>query len=211
VAAAVVLVAGIGIAIALGSANSSSTTTPPTTAAKTSSGTTTTAAQTPTSVRIYSPVNASGGLAATVTQRGNGSCFTNSIAIVRPDAWRCSVGNDLYDPCFEVNQTQVLCPIDGPWTNNGLLISVHSLPNASSVKSQGTSGLPWAIELADGAKCLPLTGATNVIASQRLGYDCTRGVGLYGSVQRSSSVWMMYTGTPHSVQLTLQPIGIAWY
>jgi hypothetical protein len=201
--AGVALVAAVAVTIALASGGSGSKTT------DTGKTSTTPAA---TSVRIYSPVNAGGGLAASVSRRASGSCFVNSIVIVRPDAWRCFIGNNIYDPCFQVNQTEVLCPSSGPWTNNGTLISIKGgLSNPSSTKNQGTTGLPWAIQMASGAQCLPLSGASNLIAGQRLGYDCSGGIGLYGNVHRSGSTWMIYTGSPHSAQLTLQPIRIAWY
>ena len=29
-----------------------------------------------------------------------GSCWTGSVAALRADAWRCMVGNAIYDPCF---------------------------------------------------------------------------------------------------------------
>lgn len=205
---------GVVVAVALGAGSSGTNTPPPTSvpSSSTSASTTTAAAQTPTSVRIFSPVNASGGLAVSVTGRANGSCFTGSIVIVRPDAWRCSVGNNLYDPCFEVNQAQVLCPSSGPWTNTGKLVNVPSgLSDASGGKNQGTSGQPWAIELADGSRCLPISGASNVVAGQRLSFDCTGNLGLYGNIKRSSTTWMIYTGSPHSAQLALRPIGIVWY
>jgi hypothetical protein len=32
----------------------------------------------------------------------NGSCFTSSNASAsRPDAWRCSSGNGILDPCYQ--------------------------------------------------------------------------------------------------------------
>jgi eukaryotic-like serine/threonine-protein kinase len=224
-AIAAVLVAVVGVAVALGTAGSGTTTTTstasstpistPTTASTTtttSSSTATTPVAKPTSAQIFSAVNSGGGLAAAVTRHANGSCFTSSNVIARSDAWRCSVGNELYDPCFTVNQTQVLCPNDGPWANRGILVNVPGgLTNSTGVKDQGTSGLPWAIQLADGSRCLPIGGASNVIANQRLNFDCTGGLGLYGNVQRSGEVWMIYAGAPHSAQITLRPIAIAWF
>jgi hypothetical protein len=120
-------------------------------------------------------------------------------------------GNDIYDPCFTVNQTQVLCPTEGPWANKGVLVNVPALPAAGGIKNQGTSGQPWAIQLADGAQCLPISGASNVIANQRLNFECTGGVGLYGNVQRSGSVWMIYVSAPQSGQIALRPIATAWF
>jgi hypothetical protein len=59
----------------------------------------------PTEVTIFRPpLPSTGG-----EQEGN--CWTNSIAVNRSDAWRCMLGNRIYDPCFEATgQTrQVIC------------------------------------------------------------------------------------------------------
>jgi hypothetical protein len=120
-------------------------------------------------------------------------------------------GNQIYDPCFFVNQTQVLCPNSGPWTNRGLLLNVGTLPSAPGTQDQGTNGQPWAIQLDTGTNCVAISGATDVIAGQRLGYDCSGGVGLYGNVQRSGPAWTIYVGTPHSATLSLRPIAVAWF
>ena len=216
-------VVGVGVALALGSGGSGPTTstssTTPTSASVStststsiSSSTSTAPPQQPTAAQIFSPVNASGGLAASVTHEARGSCFGNSIVIARSDAWRCSAANSIYDPCFMVNQTQVLCPNNGPWANNGILVNIPGgLPSAGPVKDQGTRGQPWAIQLADGSKCLPISGASNVIANQRLNFDCSDGLGLYGNVQRSSSVWTIFAGAQHSAQITMRPIATAWF
>jgi hypothetical protein len=226
-AVALVAVIGAGLAIALGASGSSTivttttTTTPGVTSstATTASTTTTPPATTsmssatpPTTTQIYSPANASGGLAVSVSRRANGSCFTTSNVTTRTDAYRCTVGNNLYDPCFSVNQSQVLCPLDGPWANHGLLMDVSSLPSTpGGSQDQGTNGQPWAIQLSGGTNCMSISGATSLIAGQRLGYDCTGGVGLYGNVQRSGPVWMIFVGTPHSSTLAPKPIMVAWF
>jgi hypothetical protein len=132
--------------------------------------------------------------------------------VSRNDAYRCTIANELYDPCFSTSASQVLCPTQGPWSNTGVLIDTPGgLPSTAGIKDTGTSGQPWAIELADGTKCLPISGASNVIANQRLNFDCTGGVGLYGNVQRSSPTWEIYVGEPHSALLKRGPIAIAWY
>jgi hypothetical protein len=164
-----------------------------------------------TSAVIYSPQNANGDLSVKVTQTTSGTCFTNSIVIERTDAFRCTVGNSLLDPCFSTSPTQVACPTGGPWTNMAIVVNVPSLPSTSGINNQGTSGEPWAIELADGAKCEGISGATNEIANQRLAYDCSNGAGLYGNVQRTGKTWMIYTGQPHSATLMLEPIATAWF
>jgi serine/threonine protein kinase len=208
-----VIAASVALAVGVGGTTSTSTSTSTTTPVTSpSTSTPTTPAVKPTARQIFSVVNAGGGLAVSVTRRTSGSCFTGSIAVARSDAWRCNVGNSILDPCFEVNQSQVLCPTAGPWANKGVLVNLPSgLPTGLANKDQGTSATPWAIELADGSQCLPITGASNVIAGQRLAYDCSDGQGLYGEVQRSGQVWMIYAGGLHSGQIALRPIAIAWF
>jgi serine/threonine protein kinase len=220
-AGAVLLVAVIGVAVAVAAGGSGPTPTTSTTSttipssSSTATSTTSTSAFTPalkpTSAQIFSAVNPDGGLAVSVNGHKSGSCLGSSIAIQRTDAFRCAVGNDIEDPCFMVNQTQVLCPDGGPWTNQGILVNVPSLPSPAGVKDQGTSGQPWAIQLADGSQCLAITGASNVIANQRLNFQCTGGVGLYGNVQRSAATWMIYVSPPHSGQIALRPVATAWF
>jgi hypothetical protein len=122
------------------------------------------------------------------------------------------VGNNLFDPCFQVNSNQSLCPTAGPWANSGILLNNAALAAGTSPNQDlGTKGPPWALQLASGTKCLAISGATTLIAGQRLAYFCPGGVGLYGNVKRSGSAWMIYVGTSHSATLSLAPIAVAWF
>lgn len=166
----------------------------------------------PTATAIFSPVNGSGQLAVQVQHRTSGACFSGSELAIRSDAWRCMVDNVILDPCFTVDQSHVLCPTDGPWGSQSDLLSLPGgVPTNLQDSNAGTSGQPWALQLADGSQCLLLGGATTVVAGQRLNYDCANGLALYGNVQRSGQVWMIYAGTPHSAQLTLRPVATAWF
>jgi hypothetical protein len=157
-------------------------------------------------------VNASGGLAVAVTRRASGFCIGGSDAAVRSDAWRCTVGDVIADPCFTVDSSHVLCPVGGPWTNTGVeLFLPGGLPTALANANQGTRGQPWAVELRTGAKCVRITGVSSIINGQRLNYDCTGGLGLYGNVQRSGPVWMIFVGGLRSGQISLEPITTVWF
>ena len=37
-----------------------------------------------------------------------GSCWTNSLAVWHADAWRCAVGNAIFDPCFSASRCRDL-------------------------------------------------------------------------------------------------------
>jgi hypothetical protein len=207
-ALAVLAAIGAGVAIALGAGGAKHK---PTTGTSRRGQPTTTTAARPTSTVIFNPVNSSGQLAVAVQHRPSGACFTGSENAQRSDAWRCTVDNVILDPCFATDQSHVLCPTDGPWGNKADLVSLPGgLPAGLADKDTGTSGQPWALQLADGSQCLLLGGATTVVAGQRLNYDCANGLALYGNVQRGR-VWMIYTGTQHSAQLNLRPVASAWF
>jgi serine/threonine protein kinase len=212
-ATALVAVIGAGVAIALGATGSGKTVTTTSTTTPTTTSTSTTVTPQPTATKIFNPVNTSGALAVSVTKTQRGNCWTTSETAARTDAYRCMSGNNIYDPCFTAVQPgQALCPVDGPWSNSGVLLT-HSGPVAGLTpnKDEGTRGPPWAIQLGDGTNCLAISGATSLIAGQRLGYGCSGGVGLYGEVQRKGSVWMIYVGTAHSATLAVKPIAVAWF
>lgn len=205
--ATAVVAIGAVVAIVLASGGSGSGTTTSTNKKHTSTSSTTAA----TLAKIYDPVNSEGGLAVSVTRTLRGNCFTTSIVASRPDAFRCMSGNAILDPCFMAEGSDAACPINGPWTNMAVLLK-NAVPNSSAPnKDLGTGGQPWAIQLTNGANCQELSGATTLVAGQRLGYGCTGGAGLYGNVHRSGQVWTIYEGTPHSATLALKPIAVAWF
>ena len=49
--------------------------------------------------------------------------------------------------------------------------------------------IPWALELATGSRCGLLTGATAVLAGQRINYGCDDGGVVIGEVDRSTPMW----------------------
>jgi eukaryotic-like serine/threonine-protein kinase len=161
---------------------------------------------------IYTGVNVSGRPAVSISARTRGSCWEGSVAALRSDAWRCSEGNTILDPCFGSGPGSfVICPNDGPWSNATELHLTKPLPINTNT-GQGTSGTPWAIELSNGAKCLLDTGATTVVDDMRLNYTCNKNVYLYGNPQRSTnSSWAIFGGAPNAAHLTPQPIATAWF
>jgi hypothetical protein len=123
----------------------------------------------------------------------SGSCFTGSLTIDRGDAWRCIVGNLLFDPCFSSAHApgKVLCP--NAQLNGGVEIKLtkglpHAMgnPGAPSLKDQ-----PWDIQLTSGRHCELSSGASNVVQGVRLNYFCGAGIkfGLWGFPRRKSQPW----------------------
>ena len=145
----------------------------------------------------YTPFAADGSLRGglTVVNR-DGTCFTtSSLGPGRQGTYRCSTGHRLRDPCYldprsgaDGGPPVVVCASE-PWRDTVVRIVVAAgLPDGAPA---GRGGLSWALELADGARCVFGTGATNVVGGYRLNYQCTHDRYLFGSPRRSSPTWLI--------------------
>jgi hypothetical protein len=150
-----------------------------------------------------------------VTRTVKGQCFSGSSANPRSDAWRCSVGNSIADPCFSDPKVPswVLCPEGGSPFGTGMvrIALSRALPKSLGNRGSPGQGNPWAVKLADGKICTFLTGATFAYHGQRVNYGCTAKVFLAGSPNRSRTTWTIVLGTgPKSTPRTAQIAVAAW-
>ena len=99
-----------------------------------------------------------------------GSCWTNSLAVWREDAWRCMVGNDIYDPCF-AEDDGVICGAN-PVTSTISFALTLTEPLPAPEVSSDTANHAWLVELADGTVCEFATGATGGVGDERINYFC---------------------------------------
>lgn len=116
-----------------------------------------------------------------------GSCFTNAIGLSREDAWRCTVGNQIFDPCFAVGDAPTLiCGADPATGETGFVLELtEPLPEPET----GQPGRPWLIELADGQICGLLTGTVPGAADRIAPYGCPDGSYLFEDFQQGQ-VWL---------------------
>jgi hypothetical protein len=127
-----------------------------------------------------------------------GHCYTGSLTIDRNDAWRCFVGNTIYDPCFSSSRAHgvVICP--NPQLKGGVEIRLTSgLPHAfANTRMQSLKDQPWDIQLTSGRYCSFSSGASEVVRGKRLNYFCGPGTkyGLWGFPRRSSEPWTIFIG-----------------
>lgn len=160
-----------------------------------------------TSVILFTPVGIQG-------ETVEGDCWTGSIAVWRAGAWRCMVGNRIYDPCFSIegDTTEVICGATPQ--NNGIgfpLKLTKALPTPSPLpKGQHA----WMLELADGTTCGFLQGATKGFDGKRLNYGCSGSWYILGELQ-ANPVWtaekVMLSGDGSSIaQSALVQIRTAW-
>ena len=170
-----------------------------------------------TRVRIFTPFSPTGlNSGLTVKERVNGSCMAGSLADAsRVDAWRCSAGNQMYDPCFENNfgERGLLACVQMPWTNSvTMLRPISPLPAAENDKGDPGEILPWALELANGQRCVLLTGATGAVAGMRINYECSDGYYVAGPIDRTLPLWRVFhqpaTG---SIAMDQIEVSAAWF
>ncbi len=171
-----------------------------------------------TQVRIFTPFvggNLSIGLATTAEVTG--SCETSSAASPeRPDAWRCSAGNEILDPCFEnlLGDEKVLACAEEPFSANVVQLTLSAdLPDSTVTNEPDfATGLPWALELENGQQCTLLTGATAPVAGMRINYGCPDGAQVVGEVDRTLPLWRVFYQTQNR-SLSLDQVGVttAWF
>lgn len=123
-----------------------------------------------------------------------GSCWTSSLAVWRADAWRCTAGDEIYDPCFSADEG-VVCGADPTNPADSFLLTLtEPLPAAET--PQDAAGHAWLVELADGTVCGFATGATGGVAGERFNYLCPspdagRLVVIAGDLQ-PGAVWLAH-------------------
>jgi putative hemolysin len=123
----------------------------------------TTAVITATQVMTYTPGPPTGA-----PQEGN--CWTNSLAVWRADAWRCAVGNGIYDPCFSQDDSLICGANPTTTTVSFLLTLTEPLPTPAPPPDTGNHA--WLVGLADGMVCEYATGATGGVGGERFNYLC---------------------------------------
>jgi hypothetical protein len=125
-------------------------------------------------VRSFHAYDDHGDLAVVVADVATGNCWTNSIADPVPGAYRCLSGNQIYDPCFApphpAQPLEVAC-VPAPWARAEVLRITGALPSGKPLDG----GRPWALRLANGARCVAATGTVPQVQGVSLGYRCTNG------------------------------------
>jgi hypothetical protein len=149
----------------------------------------------------------------------SGSCSGSSKASPRRDAWRCSVADDTYDPCFsDPSGTAdfVVCPEFGLTPRRVDRINLGSpLPSATNTAAPGTrKGLPFVMLARPYAGyCDRIAGRKPpLVQGRRPTYDCGLGGTLLGPPDRSGSRWTAHLITAGD-NPTIYTVGvrIAWY
>ena len=174
----------------------------------------------------YGPGGLNAGLAVTANE--SGVCAHGSLATPgRPDAWDClgTDDNTVRDPCFAdpfaaPGAPHELACAAAPWAADVVLLRLteplsrakDGAPAAAGVEEAdpGPWELPWALELANGERCTLLTGASVVLAGERLHYGCEGGGWVLGGPDRAEAVWTVSYLAGGAVATTLVDVAVAW-
>jgi chromate transporter len=149
---------------------------------------------TKTNVVIFSPWS-HGQLRQGFTAAGKakGSCFSNALTTNRLDAWRCFIGNDIYDPCFSgVADATVVACADDPFTRRVILLTLQkplTVGENETTEMLQPKGEPWGLRLTNGESCTFATGATDVAQGMRMNYECKGNNFIVGFPNRSKPLW----------------------
>jgi hypothetical protein len=139
----------------------------------------------------------------------DGSCWTGSIAAPRPGAWRCSVGNAIHDPCFQVppHRDELVCGADPALGKNGFPLKLTKpLPASGALAS--AIGQPWIMQLADNSICEAMTGTLPSVGGNPARWSCflppprvgehPKTVGYVTEVRRAK-IWTVLRYTPEMI------------
>ena len=89
----------------------------------------------------------------------SGYCWVSSIAApFRADAFRCMVGNLIYDPCFSTTQKGFVYCQTNTDSSTGFLIKLTKPLPSPEVPKVTQNNWAWFLKLKDGTYCSPFTG-----------------------------------------------------
>jgi len=145
-----------------------------------------------TELKLYRPfgeVNPSVPLI--IKEKHAGHCSQQSQKIAREDAWRCSVKNKIYDPCFVKqygSHKETLCP-QSPWVGDTVQIELtEAVDNAGHTPLDVSKAYPWAVKLLSGEQCQAIDEG-KVFDNLPIHYQCDNQSVLFGYIQRCKMPW----------------------
>lgn len=158
-----------------------------------------------------------------------GSCWIRSIAADRPGAWRCMIGNQIHDPCFQVPPTpnEVVCDANPVLGKSGFVMKL-SKPLPLVTETPAASPPPWMLQLEDGSVCEPFTGTRPAVNDEPALWSCIK-PGVPPSPRTNSLVTKVHPGKvwtaeryaessvtmgnpeSHRVRMQVTPVAKVWH
>jgi eukaryotic-like serine/threonine-protein kinase len=160
-------------------------------------------------VTRFTPYSSAGELTVGISDRSIGECWTSSIVVPIPTAYRCLVDDDIVDPCFapqpQTTPATVAC-VSTPWSTALVVSLTKPLPKPAVI---GTAANPWAVELANGARCVAATGTVQSVKGVALNLLCPDGLAA-GGLDNKRPTWTVKYGTASAGHLTSVAVVAAW-
>ena len=112
-------------------------------------------------------------------------CQAGAITTQRPDGWRCGIADPCFAPPFG-DRTVVACA-GAPWRSEVSLLTLsRPLPSPEQCRMTPNecprdldlTSQPWAVELANGARCTAFTGTRAFVAGMIITHGCDDGGGI---------------------------------
>jgi hypothetical protein len=124
----------------------------------------------------------------------DGACFTNSLVSERADAWRCTSGESIYDPCFTAADGETIVCGQAPIfteDDDGFVVNLTQPLPPAVVPSELDDIDPWMLLLQDGNLCAALSGATSGALGRQVRFGCLDGGVILGDpVRIGDIVWV---------------------
>lgn len=129
-----------------------------------------------------------------------GSCWTNSNIVKRPDVWRCMSGNMIFDPCYTARDRKtIVCDARPDVKKPSGFVLQLTQPLPAPEDFGGASSSASLIELEDGTLCDPISGASGAadgVRTERISYSCRKNsenIVVFGDL-KPGKVWMAEKG-----------------
>jgi hypothetical protein len=151
-------------------------------------------------VKIFAPAS------TTVSRTVHGSCWTSSITVAASSAYRCYAGNTILDPCFAAAPAarEVSCYAD-PWASAVRVLLSAALPKPAPLAVTH----PWALELANGKRCVAATGVVTRLGNVALLYRCEHGGSASAPTTQHGHTQVQYV-PPGSRAPVAVPVTVTW-
>lgn len=129
-------------------------------------------------------------------ERRSGACTGSSNVLALASAWRCTVDNEVYDPCLLGEDGKTVVCNSAPVANAAgfRLELTRPLPEAVAVMAKMDPPL-WQLRLDDGTSCTLLRGLDLELEGKTVNHVCSDSQVLLGEIDRSSEPWTVEKAT----------------
>lgn len=156
-------------------------------------------------------------------KKETGHCWTWSIATPsNSKAWRCMSGNYIHDPCFEVNNKQVVCEPDPENKESGTTLNMTEDLPTREPRPRPEETHNWRYKLSNNLICEALTGTAGTIGGldgDLYYYVCDKNIVMVGHldevVNKTTPLWqatVVYLGDQHEGEIKRESLSVlkAW-